>query len=173
VTLPPDEAVVQMQRAVQAAFAGSSLSRYEVSNYAREGYHSRHNALYWTGGEYLALGSGATGFLRTSATTGERYANHRSAEKYLEAMEGPGLPTASVEALTAGELLSERIAMGLRLVSGVDLAAVCRAFGEDPAARLEKAAHLARNGLLTREGPRVKATERGMDVHSALAAHLM
>ena len=35
-------------------FAGGGLQRYEISNYAKPGFHSRHNALYWTGGEYLA-----------------------------------------------------------------------------------------------------------------------
>ncbi|HZA12861.1 MAG TPA: radical SAM family heme chaperone HemW, partial [Myxococcaceae bacterium] len=89
VTLPPDEEVVAMQRAVRDVFRARGLERYEISNYAREGYHSRHNALYWTGGEYLALGTGATGFLREGANGGSglRYSNLRSAEKWFAAID--------------------------------------------------------------------------------------
>jgi len=172
VTLPEDERVVEMQRAVSEAYAKQGLLRYEISNYAKPGYHSRHNTLYWTGGEYLALGSGATGYLRVGAEA-YRYANHRSAEKYLEAVEAGQVPEASREPLTARELFEERLAMGLRLSSGVDLNAVLREFGEALEPRVPKVERLIRSGLARYEGARLVLTEAGADVHSAICAELM
>jgi len=160
VTLPPDDEVVQMQRAYAAAFSRAGLERYEVSNYARPGFHSRHNALYWTGGEYLALGVGATGTLREGEGA-TRWSNHRSWEKYLSEVEAGRAPDATVEQLDAATLQSERVAMGLRLTNGVEL----------PASPFVDS--LVASGLAVRDGARLRLTERGLDVHSAIAAKLI
>lgn len=171
VHLPPDETVVAMQRVVRDVLSAAGLERYEISNYARPGYHSRHNALYWTGGEYLAVGCGATGFLQAPAPF--RYSNHRSAEKYLAAVEQGALPEASREALGALELFEERVAMGLRLVNGVALGAVCEHFGQSEAARAQTVRHLLNAGLMERKAGRLALTDAGFDVHSAISARLM
>jgi len=183
VRLPDDELVVAMQRAVAEAYGAAGLLRYEVSNYARPGFHSRHNTLYWTGGEYLALGAGATGFLRSLSPQrrgegrGEgpafRWSNHRSAERYLAEVEAGRLPDATREPLAAGELFAERVAMGLRLTSGVALEAVCNDFGQPTAARAQTVAQLERAGLLTSVAGQVRLTEQGFDVHSAISARLI
>lgn len=175
VHLPPDEVVVEMGHAVRDAFAQAGLGRYEISNFARPGAHSRHNALYWTGGEYLALGVGATGFFqpRDEAGEGRRYANHRSAERYLAAVERGEAPEASVERVGRRERFEERLAMGLRLTCGVDLLATCAGFGEDSAPRVAEAQRLAANGLARFDGRWLALTARGLDLHSAIAARLM
>ena len=167
-TLPPDEQVLAMQRGVAEAYEAVGLQRYEVSNYARPGRHSRHNALYWTGGEYLALGVGATGRLGH-----RRYSNQRSAEKYLLEVEANGVPSAQEEALDESTLFRERLAMGLRLTNGIDLQALCEAYAEDFAPRREQIALMTKHGLLEREGSRVRLTPAGFDVHSAVSARLM
>ncbi|HZA51178.1 MAG TPA: radical SAM family heme chaperone HemW [Myxococcaceae bacterium] len=173
VALPPDEEVIAMQRGARDAFLARGLERYEISNYARPGYHSRHNALYWTGGEYLALGTGATGFLRTGDRAGVRYSNLRSAEKWFQAVERGELPDAGVERLSSKELMEERIAMGLRLSSGVDLEGVCAEFEEDFRRRSEIAEALLARGLLERRERRWVLTDAGADLHSAISARLM
>ena len=168
VHLPPDETVIAMQRIVRDVFAGAGLQRYEISNYAKPTFHSRHNALYWTGGEYLAVGTGATGYLSPV-----RYSNQRSAEKYLLEVEAGRLPEASREVLTALERFEERVAMGLRLVNGVDLDAVCREFGQATEQRALTVRHLLHAGLAERREGRLALTDAGFDVHSAIAARLM
>lgn len=172
VALPPDETVVAMQRAVRDAYAAAGLLRYEVSNYARPGFHSRHNALYWTGGEYLALGVGATGFLRPEQRA-FRYSNHRSADRYLDEVEKGHAPEASREPLGPLELFEERVAMGLRLAAGVDLEAVCADFGQRWEPRRELVAQLVERGLAELHDGRVALTDAGFDVHSAICARLM
>ncbi|MDP2275750.1 MAG: radical SAM family heme chaperone HemW [Archangium sp.] len=171
VQLPPDDTVVAMQRVVRDVFAGSGLQRYEISNYAKPGFHSRHNALYWTGGEYLAVGTGATGYVKAEEPV--RYSNQRSAEKYLVEVEAGRLPEANREVLTPLELFEERLAMGLRLVNGVDLEAVCKAFGQSSEARAVTVRHLLHAKLVERRDGRLALTDTGFDLHSAISARLM
>jgi putative oxygen-independent coproporphyrinogen III oxidase len=172
VALPPEDAVIDMQRAVQQAYAEVGLERYEISNYARPGRHSRHNTLYWTGGEYLALGTGATGFIR-AAEGGARYTNHRSAERYLEAVERGAAPEASREPLGPVALFEERVAMGLRLSRGVDIKAVCGAFGQSLPPREREIERLVKRGLATWNGSWLALTPAGADLHSAISATLL
>ncbi len=169
VVLPADEAIVEMRERIAEVYARAGLERYEISNYARPGYHSRHNALYWTGGEYLALGVGATGFLRSGESGGERYSNQRSPEKYLVDVEAGRVPSAQVEPLGAEELFEERLAMGLRLARGIDLHALCAAYGR----KVPDVQAYVRGGLARLEENRLSLTPRGADVHSEIAARLM
>ena len=173
--LPPDEVVVEMAHSVREAYAEHGLARYEISNHARPGYSSRHNALYWTGGEYLALGVGATGMLRAPGERleGTRYVNLRGSEAYMRAAEAGQLPESSREALGPEEIFEERLAMGLRLRSGVDWEAVCVRHGQDPQPRRAEVARLVRHGLARLDGPRLVLTDAGADVHSAICARLM
>jgi putative oxygen-independent coproporphyrinogen III oxidase len=176
--LPPDEAVVDMAQALRDVYAAGGLVRYEISNHARPGLGSRHNALYWTGGEYLALGVGATGMLLTSAPgevpRGSRYVNPRGSGAYLRAVEeGRALEMAEREALGPEELFEERLSMGLRLRSGVDWEAVCTRYGQSPEPRRAEVARLVRHGLARLDGPRLVLTDAGADVHSAICARLL
>lgn len=173
VQLPPDDTVLSMQRAVALEFERAGLLRYEVSNYAKPNLHSRHNAAYWTGGEYLALGVGATGCLATPARGLHRYSNVRSAEKYLKGVETGISTEVSHEDLSAADALSERIAMGLRLTRGINLAAACEHYGVDAGARLARTQAWVKRGCLRYEGDFVSLTPEGFDVHSAIAADLM
>ncbi|MCI0669833.1 MAG: radical SAM family heme chaperone HemW [Myxococcaceae bacterium] len=197
--LPPDETVADMARAIQEAYGSAGLQRYEVSNFARPGFHSRHNSLYWTGGEYLALGAGATGFLVTGSplplgegegegvgdtvlqpvshgtgvTPGLRYANHRSADKYMTAVESGRLPEESREELGTKERFEERLSLGLRLESGIDLERLCAEAGESYAKREPTVRMLKKHGLATGEGGQLALTPAGLAVHSAVCARLI
>ncbi len=65
--LADDGAVAESFLAIDEGLAARGLRHYEISNYAREGQEARHNLGYWRGEEYLGLGCGAFGFLRTRA----------------------------------------------------------------------------------------------------------
>ncbi|QDE88467.1 coproporphyrinogen III oxidase [Myxococcus xanthus] len=169
--LPPDDTVVDMARVVREVYGAAGLHRYEVSNHARPGFSSRHNALYWTGGEYLALGVGATGMLLSPQP--HRYVNLRSAERYLVEAEAGRLPEEGREPLSPEELFAERLAMGLRLVSGVDWEAVCERYGQPVESRRAEVARLVAHGFATLRDGRLALTEKGADVHSAVCARLL
>jgi putative oxygen-independent coproporphyrinogen III oxidase len=173
VTLPPDETVVSMQRHIHQHWATSGFERYEISNYAQPGFHSRHNSLYWTQGECLALGVGATGFLTQHPLPALRYSNLRSAEKYLSALDRGQLPIQSTECVTSTLAFEERLAMGLRLTSGIALKTLCTQFDMPFEKRGQVAAHLHRHGFARFDGDRLQLTDKGFDLHSDIAAQLM
>lgn len=79
--LDPD-AVADLYEAATDRLAAAGYLQYELSNWARPGHHSRHNMVYWTDGEYLAIGAGAHGYLG-----GERYQNIAHPRAYIAAVE--------------------------------------------------------------------------------------
>jgi coproporphyrinogen III oxidase-like Fe-S oxidoreductase len=170
-SLPPDALVADMVEAVADVLGAAGLHRYEVSNYARGGKHSRHNALYWTGGEYLALGAGATGFFR-EGEGGVRTASHRSTERWFTDVEAGVLPDAERESLGKGELFRERLMLGLRFISGLDVERLAKACGE-PSRQKELLALEAQGlGEQTSDG-RFRLTRRGLLLHSHVCACLI
>ena len=181
VTLPSEDRQVEMSDGLQDVLGRAGLARYEISNHARPGFHSRHNTLYWTGGEYLALGVGATGLLYekprvvpdSAPERALRFTNLRSTEKYLAAVEAGRLPEGSSETLGRQELFEERMAMGLRLVEGLEVASVCNAFGMDPSTRLRELARFISDGFVVERGGRFALTRKGAHLHSSLSARLI
>ena len=89
VELPSDDEQAAMGEAVRKELARGGYARYEISNFAREGFEAVHNTLYWRGIEYVAAGCGACGFsrLRGDSAFARRYMNDRSPERYLARVE--------------------------------------------------------------------------------------
>lgn len=123
-----DGAVAEAFVAIDEALGARGLGHYEISNYAREGQEARHNLGYWRGEEYLGLGCGAFGFVRTSRSSGLRWRNQILPEKYVQNAHDP---TMEREELDAEALLRERIMLGLRVREGIDLAAAADDLGID------------------------------------------
>jgi oxygen-independent coproporphyrinogen-3 oxidase len=169
--LPEDSAVVEMVDGATAALADAGLARYEISSYARPGMHSRHNALYWTGGESLALGAGAVGFRRTGEGRGVRTTALRSTPKWMAAVESGSLPEAEREELGPAELYAERLLLGLRLRSGLDLSALWERSGVPP--RKAVVQKLIGDGFLEAFEGRVRLTDHGAHLHAEVTARLL
>jgi putative oxygen-independent coproporphyrinogen III oxidase len=162
--LADDGRVAEAFVAIDEALGGRDLTHYEISNYAKSGEEARHNLGYWRGDEYLGLGCGAFGFVRTNdATGGTRYRNLIDPKKYVEATRGPvdGI-SMTTEPLDAETLLRERIMLGLRVAEGLDLDACGRDLGVDgwtterrrEAGKLETIGRLEHDGSRTRIPPR-------------------
>jgi len=168
--LPEDDAVVEMVDAVGEVLASAGLERYEISSHAVPGRHSRHNALYWTGGESLALGAGAVGFHHDGGGA-VRTTNLRSTPRWLEAVEAGRLPDGEREMLGPEALYEERLLLGLRLRSGLDLARLWAERGIAP--RSAEVDVLVRDGFLEPLGPRFRLTRRGAHLHQEISARLV
>ncbi|OGL06648.1 MAG: hypothetical protein A3H48_00775, partial [Candidatus Rokubacteria bacterium RIFCSPLOWO2_02_FULL_71_18] len=112
--LPPEDTVVGQYWALARGAARRGLEHYEISNYARPGFRSLHNQVYWRAAEYLAAGPGACGFVGAL-----RYANVKATPRYGEALEAGRLPVDSWEELTPRQRLGERLILGLRTSDGV------------------------------------------------------
>ena len=168
--LPDDALVVEMVDRVGEVLAGGGLERYEISSHARPGRHSRHNALYWTGGESLALGAGAVGF-HSLGSGGVRTTNLRSTPRWLEAVESGRRPDEERETLDATALYEERLLLGLRLRAGLDLSALWAERGVAP--RTAELAALVRDGFAEQVDRRVRLTPKGAHLHQEVSARLV
>jgi oxygen-independent coproporphyrinogen-3 oxidase len=165
----PDEASVVAQFEVlceRAAVAG--LDRYEISNFARPGFHSRHNLLYWRREEYLGLGPGAHAALGAA-----RFGNLRAHTRYRAAVAAGRWPIEWREALTPTQIRGEQIILGLRLTEGIPQAWLAAHFAEEPE-RLARVLdrHLAAGVLEAREG-RLSLTSRGVLLSDTVFADLL
>jgi oxygen-independent coproporphyrinogen-3 oxidase len=173
VQVPDDGAQARMGAIVREVLEGAGFARYEISNFARPGAECRHNLLYWRGGPYAAAGCGAWGFRRVGAG-GFRYGNPRKPEAYLAAVEAGGDPAVEFDRIDAAGLFTERLFLGLRLVDGLDLdAAVGDTVGALPASTARAIERLVGDGLLEREGSRLRCTERGLEFHTEVAVRLL
>ncbi len=102
----------------QSVLGAAGLAAYEVSNHARPGAECRHNLGVWRGDDYLGIGPGAHGRLRTgSRTLATRQI--RSPARWLRAVEGGGAGRARGEALSGRARAVELVLLGLRLAGGV------------------------------------------------------
>lgn len=150
--------------AVEGALEARGLRHYEISNYAAPGEEARHNLAYWHGDEYLGLGCAAFGFALDGKERGRgvRWRNTLEPRRYVDATramrddvlgDGDGVSMFSEE-LDAVALLRERIMLGLRLASGVDLSQAGRDLGIDAwtPERLRAIEGLVLRGRLLREG---------------------
>jgi oxygen-independent coproporphyrinogen-3 oxidase len=165
--LPPEDTVVEQYWALARAAAARGFEHYEISNYARPGFRSRHNQVYWRAAEYLAVGPGACGFVGDV-----RYANVKPVSRYCATLEAGALPIETSERLTPRQRLGERLMLGLRLADGVPRAWLdARVAGDAALARTIAAWRDA--GTLTGRGERVALTEAGFLVSDALLAELV
>lgn len=154
---PSDLEADMYEMAIQTLSAAGYV-HYEVSNFARPGFESRHNQVYWKMEDYLGLGVGAHSCIRNV-----RFANGRQTLHHIQAIERGEMPTASREELPADEALSEAMWLGLRLLKGVDLQDIGRRFGADPAIRYGDVIQtLVGRGLVRLEDRNLALTEAGL-----------
>ena len=133
---------------------------YEMSNFARPGFASRHNSVYWSGEPYLGLGNGAHSYRHPV-----RRWNLRDWDAYRAGAEGPGLPVDDEENLDVGQVRLERIWLGLRTRRGVSLQDL-------PASARDRARCWVENALAVAEGNVVRLTPRGWLVMDRLTVEL-
>lgn len=100
--------------------------RYEISNYAKAGFESTHNIIYWKTKEYIGFGAGAHSYI-----DGLRFSNDLSIKKYIEKIDEGRLPTCFEEKLSIKEEMAEFMFMGLRMMEGVELLDFKKRFGID------------------------------------------
>jgi oxygen-independent coproporphyrinogen-3 oxidase len=137
-----------------AELESAGYRRYEVSNWARPGFESRHNLAYWRCRPVYGGGAGAHSYA-TDGKAAQRWWNVARPREYIAAQ----LPMADGEELPARKAAAEALMLGLRTVDGVDAPP-----GFEP--ELDQ---LVRDGLIERRNGRVAPTRRGLDLHTQIA----
>jgi len=165
--LPPEDVVIAQYWALAEAARTRSYEHYEVSNYARAGFRSRHNQIYWRAQEYLACGPGACGFVGDL-----RYANARALPRYCGGPEDGRLPIETSERLTVRQQLAERLILGLRTSDGIPRAWLDERV-QDDAALARRVRDWEEAGMLAIDATTARLTEAGFLVSDALFVELL
>jgi oxygen-independent coproporphyrinogen-3 oxidase len=163
--VPSDDAIAQMYGTAVERLGEAGLAQYEISNFSRPRFQSRHNLRYWHRRPYLGVGLDASSMLRAAPEKGEAAGPHymlrsTTTDELGTFLEGAKPPeTAWLSPLSQHE---EAWFLGLRLNSGVETAALKREFGRAMVApALEVVGRLAETGLLTNAGGKVRLTAQG------------
>ena len=160
--LPTEEVERAMYHSTIDILKNYGYERYEISNYAKPGYESKHNIGYWTGEEYLGFGIGASSYVY-----GRRFHVERDIKKYLAIdMKRDIMPLyQNIHELSTKEKMEEFMFLGLRLSKGVLVTDFYDRFGIELIDVFEKV--IQKNisfGLLKYENLYLKLTDKGLDL---------
>lgn len=162
--LPKEELEAEMFEYIIEELEKAGFEHYEVSNFSKPGFESRHNLVYWDNAEYYGLGAGASGYV-----DGIRYKNHGPIRHYLEAVEA-GKARITEEHLTLEEKMEEELFLGLRKKTGVSKARFEEKFGISFDQRYgQVVASLTEQGLLVPDDKQVRMTKRGLFLGDTVA----
>ena len=170
VSLPGEDACLEMARLARERTAQAGMHRYEISNYARIGFESAHNQTYWTCEPYIGAGCAAHGYDVSGGFPGVRYENTTDLHAYI-AGQGTPLERAPV---SMEDARFERLMLSLRMTRGLDMVRFERDFGVSVREAFGKPlSRLIAQGLLAEKEGFLACTPRGMDVQNALLVELM
>ena len=166
---PVDEEVsVTLFHILTERMAEAGFQHYEISNFARPGFHARHNSAYWIGKPYLGLGPSAHSYNRTS-----REWNVASLPLYLRGIES-GQPATERETLDLSTRYNDFIITGLRTMWGISLDKLRAEFGEALLAYCQKQARpYIQRGLLRQENDRLALSQAGILLSDGIMSELM
>jgi len=162
--LPKEELEADMFDYIIAELERAGFEHYEISNFSKQGFESRHNLMYWDNAEYYGIGAGASGYVE-----GIRYKNHGPIRHYLKAVE-EGNARINEEHLSQREQMEEEMFLGLRKKSGVSKARFEEKFGtsfEDLYGQVVR--DLCHKGLLQVEGQQIRMTKKGLFLGDTVA----
>ncbi|HMD99632.1 MAG TPA: radical SAM family heme chaperone HemW [Terriglobia bacterium] len=152
--VPDDDFMAWAYEKARETLRGAGYSQYEISNFARPGYESRHNLKYWELKPYLGLGAGSHSFDGV-----HRWANEVSPEIYAAKIGRGESPIAETRTLSVNEQLEEFFFLGLRQRRGVDLAVAVKRWGSI-ARWSDKIARLEQEGWIERRDQSIHIPER-------------
>ena len=162
--LPKEELEAEMFEYIIEELEKAGFEHYEISNFSKPGFESRHNLVYWDNAEYYGLGAGASGYV-----DGIRYKNHGPIRHYLEAVEA-GKARITEEYLTLEEKMEEELFLGLRKKTGVSKARFEEKFGVSFDQRYgQVVVSLTEQGLLVPDDKQVRMTKRGLFLGDTVA----
>src|SRR6266478_2715159 len=163
--VPSEDEMAEFYEMAQEALGAAGYHHYEISNWAKPGFESKHNLKYWRREPYLGFGAGAHSFSGT-----ERWANAHDAAGYVVAVQGGRLPVEQHETLTAESALEEELFLGLRQLDGIDVARIEREYGVTVSGRFGP---LASAGLVERDGSLVRLAPAKLSVSNEVFVELM
>ena len=163
-SLPDEDTQFEMYTLMTNFLADMGYDKYEVSNFARAGFESRHNVGYWTGREYIGFGVAAH-----SLFGGERFGNSRDLGAFLA---GEDI-VCERERISDTDAAFEFVMLGMRMGKGIDISEYERRFCRDFDADFPSAEKFEAHSLLKREGERLFFTDEGFFVSNTILAQFL
>ncbi|WP_455675476.1 radical SAM family heme chaperone HemW [Pradoshia sp.] len=156
-SLPSEDTEAYMYEYVMERMEKAGYHQYEISNFGKKGYESKHNLVYWNNEEYYGFGAGAHGYV-----DGVRYHNHGPLKKYMNAIGAGEKPIIDQSAVTTKEKMEEEMFLGLRKTDGVSLREFKRRFGVEMDEVFGKViSNLIAKKLLVNDDGKIKLTHQG------------
>ena len=160
--LPPEELERKMYWEVKKQLEKAGYVHYEISNFAKPGFESKHNTDCWKQKEYIGIGAAACSFMDN-----KRYSNIESLEQYIENIEN-GNPNRNLvlnETLNEEDKMNEFMMLGLRKIDGVNIGDFKKIFGVNPIMKycktLDKLTH---EDLIQVDENSIKLSKKGIDL---------
>ena len=167
--LPNDEIVSEMYDFIFEKIPALGFNRYEISNFAKKNFESRHNSGYWTGKNYFGFGAGAHSFFKNLRTS-----NICNVETYIKKIRAGENISEVEEILTEKNFIEEFCFLGLRMTEGISTKIFQEKFGKNIfdiyGEVLEKYFKL---NLLKFEGDRIFFTSQGFKVSNIILADFL
>lgn len=158
--LPVEAVEAAMYDTAVETLAASGFNQYEISNFSKKGYESRHNLKYWDCEEYIGCGVAAHSYFR-----GSRFSNHETLDEYIKN------PTEhlNITELTNKDKMSEFMILGLRKTEGIDIQEFeCRYIHSPYEIYGDVIDKYIRAGLLVHEKGFLKFTPRGLRISNTV-----
>jgi putative oxygen-independent coproporphyrinogen III oxidase len=163
--VPSDEQMADSYDLAREKLASAGYEHYEISNWAKPGYASRHNLKYWRREPYLGFGAGAHSFDGST-----RWANAHDSAQYVSAIQAGKLPAEQIESVSRDEALEEEMFLGLRQLNGINLDQIEFAYG---VSMKDKFAPLESAGLIEREGGIVRLAPKKLSISNEVFVELL
>lgn len=138
----------------------NGFEQYEISNFAKKGFQSRHNLKYWHCAEYFGLGAGAHFYISRGGLPTRGF-NVSAVEEYIKRVRKDGNAVQEQNALTAEDIKIEKIIMGLRLTEGIEIELV------------ENAEIYVNGGFMEQTNGKIRFTEKGFDVSNEILCRII
>lgn len=167
-----EETSRQMYEMLVALLIQAGYEHYEISNFARPGYYSRHNNSYWHEVAYIGLGAAAHSYRRTSDFV-ERSWNVENIQKYIDEINQGQLPSEKEE-LDLNTRFNELVMTALRTQEGIDLEKMKQEFGITLYQKLIRDAHPYINqNMIKIDGNHLSLTNKGIFISDYIMSDLM
>lgn len=168
VQLPPDDAMVDLYNWTVDYLASYGFERYEISNFAKKGFRSLHNAAYWNRKPYRGFGLGACSFNGT-----ERFQNSKNLGKYIQNIEQNQSVIDMSETLGDSQIMLEKLMLGLRQTDGVVVKEYLQTLSLEKSNKFfENVALLESAQLLSYRNGNIQLTPRGYALENEVTLKL-
>ncbi|HIC0377937.1 TPA: radical SAM family heme chaperone HemW [Streptococcus agalactiae] len=162
--LPTEDLEAEMFEYIISEMERNGFEHYEISNFTKPGFESRHNLMYWDNVEYYGVGAGASGYL-----DGIRYRNRGPIQHYLKGV-SEGNARLSEEVLSKNEMMEKELFLGLRKKEGVSIGKFEQKFGTSFEKRYGQIVQeLKSDGLLKENNGFIQMTKKGLFLGDTVA----